>query len=146
LRTVEQVWEYGKVRGNEIFTHSASSAYKLTNGNILGTWGNITKDDKGQPMVKNSGGAKWEAKIIEVDPKSNEVVFESTLSVMINYRTFRAGFYAGYSEENDLLTTQINDTSDNDLVDRAQMLIRDVKYSQNPIILIIKRFARSIMS
>ncbi len=144
-RTIKQVWEYGKNRGSEIFAHSASSAYLLNNGNILGTWGNITKDAEGRPMVKNSGGAKWESKIIEVDPSNNEVVFESTLSVMLNYRSFRASFYERYDEGHDLLSKRVNDTSDLDLIDRVQMLQQDIKNTQDPVILFFKRLVRSVL-
>ena len=148
--TVEQVWEYGKERGADTFSSTLGSAYLLSNGDVLGTWGAIARDAGGNPLVKigNVDTNTDETKIIEVDPSNNEVVFESTVTNAETYRVLRAGFYDGYSEENDILSTPLNNTSGNDLVDRSVMAWRDVKRWTNtvPVLITLKRLVRQILA
>ena len=124
--TVEQVWEYGKERGSAVFSGSVGSAYLLSNGNVLGTWGAISKDAQGNPLTKAGSNDTNETKIIEVDPSNNEVIFEVTVPDTAIYRAVRAGLYDGYSEENASLSMSLVDTSGNDLVDRSVMAWREV--------------------
>ncbi|MGB8212026.1 MAG: aryl-sulfate sulfotransferase [Anaerolineales bacterium] len=138
--TVEQVWEYGKENGSDTFSAIRGSAFLLPNGDVLGTWANIFKDAKGNPAIDLYTNGSVEAKIIEVVPSNpqgtgtgGEVVFECTLPNMWNYRTLRAGFYDGYSVENPLLSTALNDTSGNDLVDRSGMAWRDLIQWKNDV-------------
>jgi arylsulfate sulfotransferase len=145
--TIEQVWEYGKERGASTFAGSLGSAYLLSNNDVLGTWGAISKDAQGIPMPQVGPNDTNETKIIEVNPSTNEIVFECTIADSETYRTLRAGFYDGYSEENNYLYTSLNDTSENDLVDRSIMAWYDVKrwsYS-DPTILSLRRFGRRIL-
>lgn len=80
LMTVEQVWEYGKNTENRIFSLSMGSSYLLSNGNILGTWSDIVKNAEGEPVINASDEDEVvEARIIEVDPSSNKIIFEATL-------------------------------------------------------------------
>jgi len=37
--TIEQVWEYGQALGPALFSPTGGSAYRLSNGDVLGTWG-----------------------------------------------------------------------------------------------------------
>ncbi len=66
--TVQQVWQYGKERGSELFSSIVSDAdYLPETGNILMTSGFLN------PRVNASG------KIVEVDYETKEEVFEATL-------------------------------------------------------------------
>jgi arylsulfate sulfotransferase len=131
--TVQQVWEYGKQNGPATFSAVRGSAYPLPNGDILGTWGVIYKDDQGNPAVSESKTGTVEAKIIEIVPSNiqgtesgDKVVFECSVPGAEIYRTFRAEFYEGYSEDNAYLSTLLNNTTGNDLVDRSFFAWRDV--------------------
>lgn len=146
--TIEQVWEYGKTRGAAISNSNGGSAYHLPNGDILGNWGGIGKDAQGIPVREIDVNDTRESKIIEVDPVTNEVVFEYGMPNTIMYRTLRAGFYDGYSDENTYLSAAMNDTTENDPADRSFLAWRDVKqwsYS-NPAILAIRRAGRQILA
>ena len=124
--TIEQIWEYGQERGPELFSSVHGSAYLLSNGDVLGTWGNIYKDAKGNPTVTLTNKGTLKTKIIEVDPANNAVVFECTTPVE-TYRTLRAGLYDGYSEKNAYLSTPLIDTTGNDLTDRSVLAWREVR-------------------
>lgn len=81
-KTVTQVWQYGKERGFEIFSSIISDVDFLpTTDNILVTSGFI------DPNGKHS------AKIIEVDYKSGEEIFEATLNFK-NLNGNRSGGWA----------------------------------------------------
>jgi arylsulfate sulfotransferase len=146
-RTVELVWEYGRERGSAIFSAARGSAYHLANGDVLGTWGDIYKDDEGNPVAISSAGVTAQTKVIEVDPSNNNVVFECSAGAE-TYRTLRAGLYDGYSEGNALISTPLSDTTGNDLVDRSVIAWRDVRrwtYT-DPVMLAIRRFGRKILA
>jgi hypothetical protein len=156
--TVEQIWEYGQERGAAIFSGMRGSAYLLRNGDVLGTWADIYKDAQGNPLPtikRTDTSATYTSKVIEVDPSNNEVVFESTSPGAYTYRATRAGFYDGYAEANAYLSTAVNDTSRNDIVDRSVLAWRDgtrwwdgVKewsYT-NPIMLSLRRIGRGIIA
>ncbi len=147
--TVEQVWEYGKERGSALFSSSLGSAYVLSNGDVLGTWGEIARDAKGNPLIDAvSSSDTTTAKIIEINPVTNEVVFESTETGGQLYRAMRAGFYDSYSDSNDSLSQKVNNTTENDLTDRSVMAWRDIKRWSDPalVLLTIKRWGRFILS
>jgi arylsulfate sulfotransferase len=146
--TVEQVWEYGREGGVGIYSLNQSGAYLLPNGNVLGTWSAIAKDAQGNPVTKIGINDTYETKIIEVDPSSNEVVFECIVPEASTYRTLRAEFYDVNLEENVYLSTSLKDTSANDLVDRSVMAWRDVKRWINtvPLLLSLKRLVRRILA
>jgi arylsulfate sulfotransferase len=156
--TVEQVWEYGKERGADIFSSFLGSANTLENGDVLGTWGAIAKDSQGVPLpiIKDTDtNVSYESKLIEINPFTDEVVFEAT-SIGISagyaeknvfiYRASRAGFYDNYSEAVSSLRTPVKDTSKFDLFDRAQMAWLDAKRWSNtvPFLLESKRFLRKL--
>ena len=126
--TVEQVWEYGEENDAATFSGTRGSAYLLPNGDVLGTWGAISKDALGNPLANiGTDGSTDETQIMEVDPSNNEVVFECTGFGLVTYRTLRAGLYDGYSEKNAYLVTPLDNTAGNDLVDRSVMALRDLK-------------------
>jgi arylsulfate sulfotransferase len=145
LKTVEQVWEYGKERGSAIFSYYLGGAGQEANGNILGNWGAITRDAQGNPLTYQDSSGSVETKLIEVDPNDSAVVFECTIPGTLDYRTFRAGLYDGYSEGSNYLSIRVLDTSRSDLVDRGVMLWRDIQHSWDALILSLKRFARRIL-
>ncbi len=126
-KTVEQVWEYGKERGPDLFSAVGGSAYVLSNGNILGTWGDITKDSAGNPSFSGDANATVDTKIIEVDPATNAVVFELSMPHSAIYRALRAGLYDGYSDQNATLSTTLNNTAGYDLADRTFLARQDLQ-------------------
>lgn len=66
--TVKQVWQYGKERGVQLFSAIVSDVdYLAETGNILITSGFLTP------------GRNTKGKIVEVDYRSKEVLFEATL-------------------------------------------------------------------
>jgi arylsulfate sulfotransferase len=109
--TVKQVWEYGKERGAELFSVSRGSAYLLPNGDFLGNWGEIVKDQNGQAALVQSDAGRVYSEIIEINPQDNQVVFEAEMNSVENYRTFRAGFYENYAEKTPVLSVTMNDTT-----------------------------------
>ena len=112
--TVEQVWAYGEERGAAIFSESLGSAYFLPNGDVFGTW-----------------NAADTTRLIEVKPSNNQVVFEGTLS-SDTYRTMRNGFYDGYSEGNAILSSPLEDHSENGLFNRSVLAWRDLQRWTDP--------------
>jgi hypothetical protein len=124
--TIEQVWEYGKENGAATYSALRGSAYHLPNGDILGTWADIYKDAQGEPAENISNNGSVEAKIIEIDPSTNAMVFQAGVPDTI-YRTWRAGLYDGYSEQNAFLSTPLNNTTGNDLADRSYLAWRDMQ-------------------
>ena len=145
--TVEEVWEYGKEKGSALFSNAMGSAYVLSNGDVLGTWGSIARDAKGQPSINaNYPGDTNTAKIIEVNPVTNGVVFEGTETGSQVYRAMRAGFYDSYSDSNDYLSQSVNDTTGNDLADRSVMAWRDIKRWSDPALIsfTIRKWVSSI--
>ncbi len=144
--TIEQIWEYGRERGAATFSALRGSAYRLPNGNVLGTWGDIYKDTKGNPLVSNSASGTVETKIIEVDPSTDEVVFECSAPTE-TYRTMRTGIYDGYAEGNAYLSGRVNDTSGNDLFDRSVMAWRDVRrWTITPLMAWLKKIGHQVLA
>ena len=123
------------------------SAYRLSNGDVLGTWGEIATDPQGNPVIHAGPNDTDTTKIIEVNPTDNKVVFESTIFSQ-TYRTLRAGFYDRYSNENDYLSKRLNNTAVNDLADRSFLAWRDLKRwsDQTPLVLSLKRIFRGILA
>ena len=82
-KTVEQIWQYGKERGNEFFSSIVSDVDYLTNTkNILVTSGHIS------PKGNYSG------KIVEVDYNTGNEVFEATLY----FKTLRGKKTGGWGQ------------------------------------------------
>jgi arylsulfate sulfotransferase len=146
--TVEQVWEYGKENGAATFSGTLGSAFLLPNGDVLGTWGSIAKNPEGIPKITAGQNDTDDSRIIEIDPSNDQVSFDCTVKGSETYRTFRAGLYDDYSEDNPYLLTSLNDTSGNDLYDRAWMAWRDVKNWSDtfPPAIWLKRIGRRILS
>jgi arylsulfate sulfotransferase len=145
-RTVELVWEYGRERGSSLFSAARGSAYHLANGDILGTWGDIYKDQKGNPAATSSASGTAQTEIIEVDPSTNEVVFECSAPAE-TYRTMRLGIYDGYSEQNSYLSGGVNDTTGNDLFDRSVMTWRDVRrWTITPLVAWLKKIGHQVLA
>jgi arylsulfate sulfotransferase len=145
-RTVEQVWEYGKERGSELFSVSRGSSYLLGNGNILGTWSEIARDANGLPTTQVvEGSGTTSARVIEVNPVNNQVVFEVALDNTVNYRTFRANLYDHYSGENSILSAKLNDTTTYDLGKRAITALQPLKGVLDGIQVWVKALAKSTL-
>ncbi len=144
-QTVEQVWEYGKERGSEIFSTSRGSAYLLGNGDFLGTWAEIDKDQNGVAVMEPVTSGTTLSKIIEVDPVNNQVVFEANLHISTDYRTFRANLYDGYSEENSNLSVKLNDTTVFNLGERVITALQPVKKKSDKIQLWLKGAAKKAL-
>lgn len=90
--TVQQVWQYGKERGRDCYAWAVSGVQYLKNrGNILfasGT-GNLLSDGR-------DGG-----RVVEVDPKTQEEIFELELASgneVTFHRTYRMTLYAEIDE------------------------------------------------
>lgn len=82
--TVRQVWQYGKERGNEFYAPARSSTqYLPQTGNRL----------IGSAMMNDFGGGRYGARIVEVDPVSQEVVYEAELENAIFQRVLRMPVY-----------------------------------------------------
>ena len=146
-RTVEEVWEYGKERGPALFSAVGGSAYRLSNGDVLGTWGDISKDTMGNPSFSSDANDTVNTKIIEVDPSTSVVVFETSAPHTADYRTLRAGLYDGYAEGNDFLAKPINNTTGNDLADRSFLAWRDIKRATlTPLLAWLKNLHQIILT
>lgn len=83
-RTVRQVWQYGKERGYEYFTPARSGVqYLEQTGNRLICPG----------MMNTLSNGKVGARVTEVDPKTQNVVFELELEDAIYQRVYRMPLY-----------------------------------------------------
>ena len=92
--TVEQVWQFGKEYGSELYSTYISNTRYLDNGNILICYGGLTKNpsgeavDFGYPEIYNS------VRILEVVPATKEVVWDLKLenkdNKKLGYRSYRA--------------------------------------------------------
>ena len=144
--TVEQVWEYGKEAGSELFSRMQGSSYLLSNGNIMGTWSSIATTAEGIPIINKTGDDDVVGnKILEVDPTSNEIIFETSLPDIRNYRTFRSGFYSEARHDEPNLTKALNDRSKNDLFDRIYLFKKDILYWLRLNIVLLKRYTRLVL-
>ncbi|MCB0461257.1 MAG: aryl-sulfate sulfotransferase [Flavobacteriaceae bacterium] len=86
-KTVEQIWQYGKERGDAFYSEIVSDVdYLPISNNILVTSGFLTPD------------TKYSAKIVEVNHETGEEVFEATLY----YKTLR-GNKTGAWGQSDIL-------------------------------------------
>lgn len=83
-RTVRQVWQYGKERGAAYFTPARSGVqYLEQTGNRLIC--------PGMSNVLSNGNRG--ARVTEVDPETQEVVFELELEDAIYQRVYRMSLY-----------------------------------------------------
>ncbi|MGL4738309.1 MAG: aryl-sulfate sulfotransferase [Cellulosilyticaceae bacterium] len=75
--TVEQIWQYGKERGNMLRCPYLGSISMQSNGNPLICFGGITKDRFGNPIEDLlTSHLKAKAHIVEVEKDTQKVVFE----------------------------------------------------------------------
>lgn len=82
--TVRQVWQYGKERGNEFYALARSSTqYLPQTGNRL----------IGSAMMNDFGGGRFGSRVVEVDPQTQEVVYEAELEDAIFQRVLRMPLY-----------------------------------------------------
>lgn len=91
-RTVEQVREWGRERGRDLFTHHCGSIDRLTNGNTLGYF-NLSV-----------GHRIGSARIIELDDRWENVVFDAAIysrkgESFTDYRCTRRGLYSASDDE-----------------------------------------------
>ena len=144
--TIQQVWEYGRERGPELFSPTGGSVFRLSNGDVLGTWGDISTDTQGNLSFSSDTNNAVSTKIIEVDPSSNALVFEVSIPQTAVYRTIRAGLYDGYSEGNAFLSTRLNNTASNDLIDRLHLAWQDVlRATVTPLLAWLKKIHQLIL-
>jgi arylsulfate sulfotransferase len=92
-KTVKQIWEFGKKRGNELFADKCSSVEYLRNGNILGYFS------------LNLGHRTGYSRIIELRRNTRRVVFDAVLysktrDTLTDYRATRRELYS--KADNDL--------------------------------------------
>lgn len=103
--TVEQIWQYGKERGEELFSISTGSSQLLTNNNIFGCFNR--QNDKtafGLSMscnlveVNRDGILIWDAEIFSKEERGN----------IVGYRAFRYPIYFPDDREHDIYTEPQN--------------------------------------
>lgn len=98
--TVEQIWQYGKKRGEELFSWYRGSAQLLSNGNIIGFF------DKQHDSV---GDIAVSGNVVEIDDEDNliwdaEVFTKGERGNFYGYRVFRYPIYFPDDQEHDLYT------------------------------------------
>jgi arylsulfate sulfotransferase len=82
--TVRQVWQYGKELGNAFYAPARSSTQYLSEtGNYL----------IGSAMLNDFGNGKYGCRIVEINPTTQEVVFEAQLEDAIFQRVIRLPIY-----------------------------------------------------
>ena len=92
--TVNQVWQYGKERGNELYCAYLGAVRILENNNRLICFGGITKDIFGNPIDDmKSNRMKNQITIVEIS--KGKVVFEvklrdTDITKPIGYKCYRA--------------------------------------------------------
>jgi len=125
-RTVEQIWEYGKERGSEIFSTSRGSAYRLGNGDFIGNWAEIRKDKNGLATMSQDDSGSVYSKIIEMNPANKQVVFEANIND-VNYRAFRASLYDRCENKDSIVAIKVNNTTILDPGEQAVTILQNVK-------------------
>ena len=94
--TVEQIWQYGKERGEELYAQWRGSAQLLENKNVLGFF-NKMHDPTGE--IANSGN------VVEVN-RDGELIWDAELfskgdrGNFLGYRAFRYPIY--FSDDTEL--------------------------------------------
>ena len=92
--TVEQVWQYGKERGNELYCAYLGAVRILENDNRLICFGGITKDIFGNP-IDDMKSNRMKNRITIVEVAKDKVVFEirikdTDITKPIGYKCYRA--------------------------------------------------------
>lgn len=98
--TVEQIWQYGKDRGEELFAMTRGSAQLLSNGDILGFF--ESQHDPAYDVavsfntveVDQEGNLVWDAELFTKGERGN----------FVGYRVFRYPIYFPDDREHDLYT------------------------------------------
>lgn len=77
---IEQIWEYGKERGSELYSNYLGSVEELKNGNRLINFGGLVKNENGTakdlrdyPTIPISYQVAY---AVEINPKNNEIEWE----------------------------------------------------------------------
>lgn len=103
--TVEQIWQYGKERGAELFSHARGSAQLLFNNNLLGCFNrqnDITIMEQAVSShlaeVNRDGNLIWDAELFSKSERGN----------LNGYRAFRYPIYFSDDQEQDILTEAQN--------------------------------------
>lgn len=86
--TVEQVWEYGKERGAELYSSFVSDVDYLKENHYLFDFGALLKDEQRNATDNMANSASRESVIIEL--LNNEVIFEARLTGNANSYTYKA--------------------------------------------------------
>lgn len=100
--TVEQVWQYGKERGKELYTSYIGDVDYLGENHYLINFGGIIQDDEGNtfntPMaILGMDNTKGMATIVEI--KDDEVIREYSITSNKNANTYRVELMSLYTEE-----------------------------------------------
>jgi arylsulfate sulfotransferase len=125
--TVEQVWQYGKESGSELFSTSRGSAYWLGNGDYFGTWSELIKDPSGKAVMAQKEGDSISTRSLEIDPTNNQVIFEAEIANAINYRTLRADFYTPFALPTSLVSQALNDTTQLSALRQVEIFLQPAK-------------------
>lgn len=118
---VEQIWQYGKERGLELYSRIQSDADLLSNGNILGMFDHFINDETNHPIlveVTKESKLVWEAEIFKNTATGNKS----------EYRAERLPFYFDDDTEHDIYSTARNLIPD-DIMQFVQ------NYNENPQII-----------
>lgn len=92
--TVEQVWQFGKEYGGELYSSYISNVRYLNNGNVFICYGGLTKNSSGVAVDFESSDICNSVRILEIIPSTKEVVWDLKLEGKENkkmgYRSYRA--------------------------------------------------------
>lgn len=91
--TVEQMWQFGKEYGSELYSTYISNASYLDNGNILICYGGLTKDSNGVAVELNSSDVCNSVRVLEIIPETKKIVWDLKLEgkegTKMGYRSYR---------------------------------------------------------
>lgn len=92
--TVEQMWQFGKEYGSELYSTYISNARYLDNGHILICYGGLTKNPAGEAVDFGSADICNSVRILEIIPSTKEVVWDLKLEgkedKLLGFRCYRA--------------------------------------------------------
>lgn len=92
--TVEQMWQFGKEYGSELYSTYISNVRYLENGHILICYGGLTKNPAGEAVDFGALDICNSVRILEIIPSTKEVVWDLKLEgkddKMLGYRSYRA--------------------------------------------------------
>ena len=92
--TVEQIWQYGKERGNELFCPYVGGAFVTNINSFLLTFGGITRDRYGSP-VNDMKDERMKNHVVVLEHDGSDVIFEvhmedNDILTSSGYKCYRA--------------------------------------------------------